>query len=253
MDPLIWSMPEPDAFAMGFLPYKVARFDGSSFFEDADALIEEVPVSIEFNGKTSIVMMATPTDLDDFAMGFALTEGIVDHPSQILSLDIIPTGCGVGALIAVEETFLERAEARKRDRAAGSSCSLCGIGDMREAVRVPRTSPSSIKFEPSAIERAFRELPGKQVIAAQTGAAHAAAFADRSGLIVEICEDAGRHNAMDKLVGRLARQGIDPSGGFCVLTSRASFEMVQKAATAGFTMLCAISEHKNSLEPSQPE
>lgn len=238
---LIWGMPEPDAFQLGFLPYPATRFDGKDFFKDVDALIEEVPCSLEFNGKTSLVMMVTPTDLEDFARGFCITEGIVDRPEQILELDIVPTGCGVGALIMLEDGLLGRAEARKRDRAAGSSCSLCGIADMREAMRAPEAIKTDIRFKPEAIERAFRELPLLQAMGAQTGSAHAAAFANKEGKILAIAEDAGRHNAMDKLVGKLARLGIDPSSGFCALTSRASFEMVQKAATARFPMLCAIS------------
>jgi FdhD protein len=241
LDDLGWDMPAAKAFAQGYQAGAVMRFDGGSFFEDVDTLIEEVPVSLEFNGKAAIVMMATPTDLEDFALGFALTEGIVDVPGQVLALDIVPTRCGVGALITLEEGLWERADARKRDRAAGSSCSLCGIGDMREALRVPKVTPSPIAFTPSAIQRAFEALPSLQRIGAQTGAAHAAAFADRDGRILAVAEDAGRHNALDKLVGRLARLGLDPSTGFCALTSRASFEMVQKAAMAGFPMLCAIS------------
>lgn len=235
------SMPHPDAFADGFLPCQATRFDGKLFYSDDDTLIEEVPVSLEIDGKVSIVMMATPTDLEDFALGFLLTEGIIDHVNQIIELDAIPTACGVGVFIRLQEGLYARVEARKRDRVVSGSCSLCGIADMREALHVPTATPSKQKFKPKAIEKAFRELPAHQTIGAQTGSAHAAAFTDTEGNILAIAEDAGRHNALDKLVGKLARLKIDASTGFCALTSRASVEMVQKAARAGFPMLCAIS------------
>lgn len=209
-----------------------------------DLLIEELPVSLEFNGdhgSSAIVMMATPRDLEAFALGFALTEGIIDHPDQMLELHAVPAECGIGVVMTLADGLWQRAQARKRDKAAASSCSLCGLADMQAALHAPHVAATALRFTPAAITAAFKTLPALQTIGQQTGAAHAAAFVDSQGNILAIAEDAGRHNALDKLVGMMAQRGLQPSDGFCAITSRASFEMVQKAARVGFPMLCAIS------------
>lgn len=234
-------MPDPDAFALGYLPASAQRFDGTVFADVKETVIEEVPVSLEWNGTRHIVMMATPTDLEAFAVGFSITEGIIDSANQILAVDVVPTASGVGILILIADELVSRIADRERLGGGNSSCGLCGIQDMQEATRMPRHVSGNQIFSPQAITRAMRELPQFQPIGTRTGAAHAAAFALPSGEIVQACEDAGRHNALDKLVGKLALQGTNPSDGFLALTSRASFEMVQKAAAAGFPMLCAIS------------
>ncbi len=233
-----WALPPADSYATGLSRFAAVRSDASQV---QDCLIEELPVSLEFNGEAAIVMMATPLDLEAFALGFALTEGIVDHPSQVLELHAVPAECGMGVVVVLADGLWQRAQARKRDRAAGSSCSLCGLADMQQALQAPRVAPSGLRFSPAAISAAFKTLPELQSIGQQTGAAHAAAFVNPQGQILALAEDAGRHNAMDKLVGKMAQQGLNPAEGFCAITSRASFEMVQKAARVGFPMLCAIS------------
>jgi formate dehydrogenase accessory protein FdhD len=236
-----WALPHAEAYATGFSKRETVRIDTGKDLPVQDTLIEELPVSLEFNGEAAIVMMATPTDLEAFALGFALTEGIIDHAGQMLELHAVPAECGMAVVMTLAEGLWQRAQARKRDRAAGSSCSLCGLADMQEALHAPQVAPSELRFAASAISTAFAALPALQTIGAQTGAAHAAAFVSPQGDIVAIAEDAGRHNALDKLVGMMAQRGLQPQSGFCAITSRASFEMVQKAARVGFPMLCAIS------------
>jgi formate dehydrogenase accessory protein FdhD len=236
-----WALPPTNAYASGVSIRSAQNCKSSLALDVQDTLIEELPVSLEFNGEAAIVMMATPTDLEAFALGFALTEGIIDYPNQILELYAVPVECGMAVVMTLADGLWQRAQARKRDRAAGSSCSLCGLSDMQEALHAPMVAPSELRFKPSAITAAFAVLPALQIIGAQTGAAHAAAFVSPQGEILAIAEDAGRHNALDKLIGMMAQRGLQPQSGFCAITSRASFEMVQKAARVGFPMLCAIS------------
>ena len=232
-------MPDADSFTHGSQRAPARRFNGSAVSTTSENLIEEVPVSLEWNGERHVVMMATPTDLEAFAIGFSITEGIVGSAAQILAVDVAPTANGVGILIRIPQQ-LPRMVA-ERSQPGTSSCGLCGMRDMQAVMRAPESVRCERTFSPSAIFRAMRDLPGFQKIGAQTGAAHAAGFALPTGEIVEVCEDAGRHNALDKLVGKLSMGRIEPASGFLVLTSRASLEMVKKAATAGFPMLCAIS------------
>jgi FdhD protein len=236
-----WAMPPPRAYADGVSAHRSLRSEGASHCAVDDVLIEELPISLEFNGEAAIVMMATPVDVEAFALGFALTEGIIDNPSQMLELHAVPAECGMAVVMTLAHGLWQRAQARKRDRAAGSSCSLCGLADMQQALHAPQVAPSGLRFNTAVISAAFAALPALQTIGAQTGAAHAAAFVSPQGEILAIAEDAGRHNTLDKLVGMMAQNGLHAADGFCAITSRASFEMVQKAARVGFPMLCAIS------------
>jgi FdhD protein len=248
-----WSLPPVDAYATGVSQCAVQRYEPAGVTQHDDCLIEELPVSLEFNevardevgNKASpahaIVMMATPIDIEAFALGFALTEGVVDTAAQVLDIQVVPVEYGVGVLIMLTQGLLQRVQARQRGKAAASSCGLCGLADMQAALTVPAVAPSAWRTTPAAIASAFDTLPSLQTLGAQTGAAHAAACVDAQGNILAIAEDAGRHNALDKLVGMMAQRGLQPSALFCAITSRASFEMVQKAARVGFPMLCAIS------------
>jgi formate dehydrogenase accessory protein FdhD len=233
--------PGAEAYASGYVAVKARRFDGTAFSDTMEKVIEEVPVSLEWNGTHHIVMMATPTDLEAFGIGFSLTEGIVDSAGEVLSVEAVPAGAGAAILMRIPEDRLVHVASRRRAGVSGSSCGLCGITDMEAALRLRGKVDSTLVFSSSAVVRAMQELPSRQKINLQTGAAHAAAFALPSGEIAAVCEDAGRHNALDKLVGTLHLQGLVPSSGFLLLTSRASLEMVQKAVAAGFPMMCAIS------------
>ena len=237
-----WSDPAPEVYAQGYAGGTAWRFDGeSAFAAHDDELIEEVPVALVYGGAAPIVMMATPLDAEDFARGFAITEGLVDHPSQVGAIDAVPAGGGLAVYVELADGLAARAFRRQRSGAAGSGCGLCGVAGIADALRAPEPLPDGGIFSAAAIRHAFEALPGLQTIGAHTGAAHGAAFADRQGRILAFAEDAGRHNALDKLVGRMARLGLEPAEGFCAVTSRASFEMAQKAAVARIPMLCAIS------------
>lgn len=243
-----WALPPIDAYATGVTHSAMLRYERDTVVASQDALLEELPVSLEFSdatGASAMVMMATPLDLEAFAIGFALTEGLIDVPSQVRTVHAVPAEYGMAVLVELTEGLRQRAESRQRNRAAGSSCGLCGLADMQAALEAPVVSASVQRFAPAAIYAALAALPAVQVLGQQTGAAHAAAFANAQGEIVLLAEDAGRHNALDKLVGMMAQQNRLHRGqaldGFCVITSRASFEMVQKAARVGFPLLAAIS------------
>ena len=237
-----WSDPAPEAYAQGYAGGTAWRFDeGTAFAAHDDTLIEELPVALVYGGAAPIVMMATPLDAEDFARGFAITEGIVDLVSQIGAIEAVPAGGGLAVFVELADGLAARAARRQRAGAAGSGCGLCGVAGIADALRAPEPLPEGGVFSAAAIRRAFEALPALQTIGARTGAAHGAAFADRQGRILAFAEDAGRHNALDKLIGKMARHGLDPAEGFCAVTSRASFEMAQKAAVARLPMLCAIS------------
>lgn len=242
--PTHWALPPLDAYASGISSHDAARFDAGMQSAVQDALIEELPVSLEFFcdlGQLALVMMATPLDLEAFALGFALTEGIADSRAQVLSVNAVPAACGMAVLVELVPDAWLRVQSRQRSGAASSSCGLCGLTDMQAALHAPKVAASALRVAPAAISAAFAVLPSKQRLGAQTGASHAAAWVSTQGEIVLIAEDAGRHNAMDKLVGMMAQRELSAGDGFCAISSRASFEMVQKAARAGFGVLAAIS------------
>jgi FdhD protein len=186
-------------------------------------------------------MMATPADLEDFAVGFSLAEGIVDDADEIEDLAIGESGKGLRIAIAIPPAWAARLESQQRNLSGRTGCGLCGVTSIEQALRPLPAVAATPRFDASAIRAALAALPAEQRINRETGAVHAAAFADRSGKLLAVREDVGRHNALDKLIGALARARLAPSDGFLVITSRCSMEMVQKAATAGFPMLVAIS------------
>jgi FdhD protein len=186
-------------------------------------------------------MMATPTDLEDFAVGFSLTEGIVERAGDIGSLDVIPSRQGVAVMIRIPEACAARLDSMRRSLPGMGGCGLCGVEDLQAAIRKPGNVGRELRVTADGLLAAFAALPDLQTLGRLTGASHAAAFAHADGRVVAVREDAARHNAMDKLVGHLARTGVDPRAGFVLVTSRASYELAQKAASAGFELLAAIS------------
>jgi FdhD protein len=200
----------------------------------------EVPVSIEFNGIGYGVMMATPADLEDFATGFALTEGVADL-DDILSIDVHAVAGGAAIRITLSPEKLEPVLARARIRVSESSCGLCGMENIEQVLRPLRQVTSRIATSRRAIHAALAALPGHQPLSAATGAVHAAAFCAPDGQILRVLEDVGRHNALDKLVGALARSGEPITKGFLLLTSRCSYELVEKAARMDCPLLVTIS------------
>lgn len=204
-------------------------------------IVAEKAIEIGFNGKPAAVMMATPDDLEDFAIGFALTEELVASPGAVteITTKIYPEGIAVD--LTVSEKGFREGNLRKRMLEGRTGCGLCGVENLSDAVRKPRQAPLARKFEPNAILTAFRGLPSRQPLNKATRSAHAAALCKATGEIRLAREDVGRHNALDKLIGAAARQGLDFADSFIILSSRCSFELVQKAAVAGVPFLATVS------------
>ncbi len=205
-------------------------------------LVDEAPIAIEINGIGYAVMMATPADLDDYALGFCLSEQLIAGAGEYLSSDAfeVPSG-GWMLRVAIEAPSAEPLLDRARLRLAEGSCGLCGIESLEQVLRPLKPVTARLTVEKAAIFRAVSALGDHQVLGRATRAAHAAAFCEPDGTIVMVREDVGRHNAFDKLIGALAHAGRDPATGFVVLTARCSFELVQKAVIANVPVLATIS------------
>jgi FdhD protein len=202
-------------------------------------LPEEAAVALSFNGSTQAVMMATPADLEDFAYGFALTEGIA-RPEEIGAVEVVEAGAGIDVQVWLDPQAEARLSARRRSMAGPVGCGLCGIDSIDQALREPQQVPhGAFRMTPAQVMAAVAALPGAQPLHDATRAAHCAAF--WSGGLLAAREDVGRHNALDKLAGWAVRSGIRASDGAVVLTSRVSIDMVQKVAAMGCGMLIAVS------------
>lgn len=202
---------------------------------------EETPVALSYNRLTHAVMMATPADLEDFAVGFSKSEGIVGLAAQIEELDIVVGDTGVECRMWISPDLLERLELRRRTLAGPTGCGLCGLESLAEAVRLPPSVFSELTVSAAEILSAMAAMPAQQSLNAETSAVHAAGFWTREAGLVALREDVGRHNALDKLSGALARGAIDGSKGMVIMTSRISVELVQKAAMMGASILVAVS------------
>ena len=235
--------PDPEQGATGYATRPVDRWRQGAAAREDDFLAEEVPVAMVYNGATFAVMMATPHDLDDFALGFSLSEGLIHDASQLLQVDIHPLLEGIELALRVTGNAPGARIGKERERLlpGRSGCGICGTRELENAIRHGHPVGAGRAVTRDALERALRELQGRQPINAATGAVHAAAWADRDGHVQWVREDVGRHNALDKLIGALRRAGVDPADGMALVTSRASYEMVTKATSAGITVLAAIS------------
>ncbi|MEN9924481.1 MAG: formate dehydrogenase accessory sulfurtransferase FdhD [Pseudomonadota bacterium] len=203
--------------------------------------VPEAPVALEFNGLSYAVMMATPQDLEDFATGFALNEGLASHPSDVTDLAVAEVAQGWIVRASLSGLGIDKLTDRVRRRVAESSCGLCGIENLAEVARpLPPVAPHAA-IDPQAIFAALGQLRDRQTLARQTEAAHAAAWVAPDGMIGLIREDVGRHNALDKLVGAMARAGQPLAPGFVLSTARCSFEIVEKAVRGGATTLVTLS------------
>ncbi len=221
--------------------FSVLKPDTPAKEEIERAIIGEAPIAIEFNGVGYAVMMATPCDLEDFAIGFSLSEQLIDHPSQIFAVDTHKAEMGWVLRIQLAQDKAEKVFARARQRVSESSCGLCGMDNLEEVMRPLPQVTAHIDIPDVAIFSALKALRAHQVLNAETGASHAAAFCAPDGAILMTREDVGRHNAFDKLLGALAKAEIKASTGFVLLTARCSFELVQKAILAQCPMLVTIS------------
>ncbi|MGP9805281.1 formate dehydrogenase accessory sulfurtransferase FdhD [Paracoccus sp. NSM] len=205
-------------------------------------LAEETAVAMVYGGSTQAVMMASPADLHDFAVGFSLTEGLVTHPDQIERLEIMDHPQGIEAQMWLAGDRAEALAARRRFMAGPVGCGLCGIDSLAEAARaLPDLGAVGPALDASQVARATEDLRRWQPLHDITRSVHAAGFLLPGQGVVLAREDVGRHNALDKLIGAMARQGIDAGQGAFVLTSRVSVEMVQKCAIAGCAVLIAVS------------
>ena len=203
---------------------------------------EEMPVAFSYAGTTHAVMMASPADFEDFALGFSLTEGIVSSPDEIEAIEVEDLGAGTDIQIRLKDAANTRFEARRRRLAGPVGCGLCGIESIEEAMRsVKDVRQSALTLSAGDITQSVKLLAKLQPLHAETGAVHAAGFYVPSKGIVAAREDVGRHNALDKLAGALAKAGIDGTTGAVVVTSRVSVEMVQKTAAIGAPVIIAVS------------
>lgn len=207
-----------------------------------DSLAEELPVAFSYNGQTQAVMMSTPTDLENFALGFSLSEGIIEHASELYDLSVIDHGeRGIELELHIHGARLDALKQQRRTMAGPSGCGLCGKDSLDQVMRdLPGVTPRSVPAA-EAVQSALDQLQQYQPVQQLTGAIHAAAWCDETGSIRQVREDVGRHNALDKLIGALHSEQINTEKGFLLLSSRASFELIAKAAQCDLGAMVTVS------------
>lgn len=215
----------------------VTKPDGTS---SLDIVAEEVPVAFEYNGISHTVMLATPADLEDFALGFSLSEGIVDKRSEVFGIEIDEAEAGITVQLKIAGGAFARLKEHRRTLAGRTGCGVCGAESLTQVVRDLTPLADAAPFPLAALYEGMHRLPIHQRLQQATGAVHAACRIAADGGISHVREDVGRHNALDKTLGALARADETP-GGALLITSRASFEMVQKSAALGYGILAAVS------------
>ncbi len=206
-----------------------------------DGVADEVPIALEYNGISHAVMLATPLDLEDFALGFSLTEEIIDSRADVRELEVV-AGCGgMTVQLEIASSCFARLKDKRRSLAGRTGCGLCGAESLPQAVQRPAPLQTDVRFSAAAVSQAMQALNGRQPLRDATGATHAAGFADAQGHVLVVREDVGRHNALDKLVGAIVSAQLRAQDGFIVITSRASYEMAGKTVRAGSALLAAVS------------
>lgn len=232
---------EFDAAAGVHRTVPAVRVEEDSALAVTEQIAEEAPVALVYNGVPHVVVMATPANLDDLALGFSLSEGVIASAAELGGLEIVPEKSGYTAYLSVPAERVAAIEQRRRNMTARTGCGLCGAETIEQAMRdVPRVAFVETIARKS-VAKAMQQLPGMQTLNAATGAVHAAGWAATDGQLNLVREDVGRHNALDKLIGALVANNTDRAHGFAVITSRASYEMVQKTAIAGIGLLAAVS------------
>lgn len=206
-----------------------------------DSIAHESPVAMVYNGISHAVMMASPIDLEDFALGFSLTEGIIETPQELYDLEIEQSSQGLSVSMQISSERFAYLKAQRRNMTGRTGCGLCGTESLEQAVRPVRASDLGVVVEDAAIQRAVAALRDFQPLQAATGATHVAAWCTLEGEVVAGREDVGRHNALDKLIGCQVKINNNFRQGFALISSRASFEMVQKSAAVGIGCLVAVS------------
>ncbi len=227
----------------GLTEVNVTRWHQGELSADQDRIVEETPIALIYNGISHVVMLATPQDLEDFALGFSLSEGILQDKSELYGIEIIRQEQGIELRLDVATECFVKLKERRRNLAGRTGCGLCGAESLEQALHLPQRHAlqASIHAVPGAsLQAAFHAIKPLQTLQLATGATHACAWVTADGEVQLVREDVGRHNAMDKLIGALAK--LPPqNNGFVLTSSRASYEMVQKTAAAGYSILAAIS------------
>ena len=219
----------------------VDRWRQGAVTHERDLVAEEVPVALVYHGVPHVVMLATPADLEDYAVGFTLSEGLVAHPDEIRGVEVSRGEESFEVRVTVAWERFSALIDRRRNLTGRSGCGLCGQETVEAAVHEVKTVGSGARLSVAELHEAIAQLPGLQPINARTGSVHAAAWVVPGKGIQLVREDVGRHNALDKVIGALVRSGLDPADGALLFTSRASFEMVQKSATVGVAFVAAFS------------
>jgi FdhD protein len=222
------------------LPAQKVSADGKNAAQQRPVPVE-MPVAVSVLGIGYAVMMATPSDLEDFAWGFARSERLIDEAAEVTNVEIRAEARGMLLGIELAPERHDRVLARVRHRVGESSCGLCGIENLEQALRPLPALPAPVRIGAASIFRALEAIRAHQPLNAETGAVHAAALCDADGQVLAAREDVGRHNAFDKLVGHGLREGLQMNAGFALLTARCSYELVEKAALAGIPVLVTIS------------
>jgi len=233
--------PEPLMSETAATSYAVQKWDRGQLEQRDDWVAEEVPIAFVYNGVSHAVMLATPADLEDFALGFSLSEGILNSPRELYDIEVVPQAKGIELQMQIAAERFMQLKQRRRSMTGRTGCGLCGAESLDQAMRIPENViPVSQHIPGSAISFAYHNIREQQNLQAITGATHACAWVASDGSVRLLREDVGRHNALDKLVGAIAKAS-EMQAGFVLTTSRASYEMVQKVASAGIGLLVAIS------------
>ncbi|MDD2833386.1 MAG: formate dehydrogenase accessory sulfurtransferase FdhD [Methylotenera sp.] len=219
---------------------EVTQYQEGKLHQKHDCIAEETPIALVYNGVSHAVMLATALDLEDFALGFSLSEGIIQNASELYDIEVKKQVNGIELHCQISSERFTQLKDRRRTLAGKTGCGLCGAESLAQAVRYPEPVAQDGFFKLTAIRAGLKAIQPLQTLQQQTGATHASAYVTADGVIKLVREDVGRHNALDKLVGAMAKRP-HCDGGFVITTSRASFEMVQKVATAGVAMLVAVS------------
>jgi FdhD protein len=231
----------PVADASPTADVSVCRWDDGVITVVQDTVAEEWPVAFRYQGVPHVVMLATPRDLEDLAVGFTLTEAIVGHPSEIRGVVAGQIDDALEVSLNIAPERFSRLLERQRNLTGRTGCGMCGAETVDDAIRPPPTVRSGLRLTAADVQHALKSLSAGQLLNAATGSIHAAGWAIPGQGVVLVREDVGRHNALDKLIGALIRRGDDLSTGYVVISSRASYELVQKVATVGISTLVAVS------------
>jgi len=219
----------------------VRNWQRDGYISGGDSVAAEVPVALTYNRLSHVVMMATPANLEDFALGFSITEGIVGSKGDLQAISLLPREGGIEVAMTISEPWYERLSTQRRNLTGRTGCGLCGAERIEQALRYPKPVGNNVRVSHAAVQQALSAVQSHQPLQAITGATHCAAWCSLDGAVLELREDVGRHNALDKLIGALVRSDFDNIGGFVLVSSRASYEMVFKAATVGIELLVAVS------------